>query len=313
MPYSQTIADCNPAGSLHWIVQRSNDGQLKLFKSRHRDNPALFDPTTGDIRSPDDLRNLPVLRGDDKGYGRQLELIRSLKAELAGRVMMVTTLFNAWAVLRRIVTPKRDSQHRPPTLGGPPAEADRRLCELLAEDKAVVAAALGAVAKSQANFARRCIEAGADGIFLSVRDDWAKTGTGRVAVYAELVEPGDKEILTAAQQGRCNILHVCGIPQDLMAFAAYPVAVLNWADRAAGPAIGQVAKRIKPAIAGGVDNLGTLPNGQPADIENEVRDAIHQAGGHPMMVTPGCTYDPDAVPAANLEAMVRAVRGVEPE
>jgi hypothetical protein len=104
------------------------------------------------------------------------------------------------------------------------------------------------------------------------------------------------------------VLHVCGIPQNLIAFAKYPVAVVNWADRAAGPSIAEVSCRIKPAIAGGVDNLGTLPNGQPQEVEAEVRDALCQAGEHPMMITPGCTYDPGAVCDDNLEAMVRAAR-----
>jgi len=43
MPYSQLIGDCNPAGSRHWIRDRSNKGKLKLIISRHQDNPTLYD------------------------------------------------------------------------------------------------------------------------------------------------------------------------------------------------------------------------------------------------------------------------------
>jgi len=269
------------------------------------DNPY---PTTREVYSVSDLRDLPVLAGDEDGYGRQLELIRVLKSELAGRVMMATTLFNAWALLRRIVTPKRDGVHRPPVLGGAQNPADARLLDFLAEDGTIVAEALSVIAASQAGFARRCIEAGADGIFLSVRDDWVRAEAVGATAYAELVGPGDREILAAAGEGRFNVLHVCGVPQDLIAFAKYPVAVINWADRAAGPSIAEVANRVKPAIAGGVDNLGSLPNGRPQEVEAEVREALRQAGDHPMMITPGCTYDPDAVCDENLEAMVRATR-----
>ncbi|MGD2109413.1 MAG: uroporphyrinogen decarboxylase family protein [Phycisphaerae bacterium] len=274
------------------------------------DNPY---PTTRDVRSAGDLRDLPLLHGDEDTYGRQLELIRSLNAELAGRVMMVSTLFNAWAVLRRIVTPKRNGTHKPPVLGGPFNPADARMCELLEEDRAVFATAIATVATSQANFARRCIEAGADGVFLSVRDDWTAAGPAGHSVYEELVGPGDREILLAAGGGRFNMLHVCGVPQALERFAKYPVAVLNWADHAAGPAIGQVAGRIGPAIAGGVDNLGSLPRGRPADVEDEVRGTLVQAKDHPMLITPGCTYDPDAVPDENLRAIARAVRTIAGE
>jgi phage terminase large subunit len=62
MPYSQTIGDCNPAGSLHWIVERSKDGALALFKSYHKDNPVLFDPLTGEITEQGE-RTLTTLGG----------------------------------------------------------------------------------------------------------------------------------------------------------------------------------------------------------------------------------------------------------
>jgi phage terminase large subunit len=46
MPYSQTIGDCNPASPSHWLYHRAS---LRLFYSRHEDNPSLYDPATGAI------------------------------------------------------------------------------------------------------------------------------------------------------------------------------------------------------------------------------------------------------------------------
>ena len=46
MPYAQTIGDCNPAYPSHWIYNRES---LRLFYSRHEENPALFDQETGEI------------------------------------------------------------------------------------------------------------------------------------------------------------------------------------------------------------------------------------------------------------------------
>jgi len=66
---------------------------------------------------------------------------------------------------------------------------------------------------------------------------------------------------------------------------------------------------VKPAICAGVDNLSTLPDGTDADCELEVADALQQAGDRPILIGTGCTYDPDRVPRANLEAVCRAVRG----
>ena len=146
---------------------------------------------------------------------------------------------------------------------------------------------------------------------MSVRDDWVNTPQNGSNSYAELVSTGDGQILGAVRNGRFNILHVCGVPQDLDTFAAYPVHVLNWADRAAGPAIGDVVGKIRPTVCGGVDNLSTLLNGKPQDVAAEVRDALRQAGDRPMMITPGCTYDPEAVPDDNIHAMVSAAQGTD--
>ncbi|UCC28695.1 MAG: hypothetical protein JSU86_10885 [Phycisphaerales bacterium] len=265
-------------------------------------------PTVRDIRGGSDLRNLPVLRGDEEGYIRQLDLIRALKTELSGKALLATTLFNAWAVLRRLVYRPISNRHGPPTLGGPATPADHRVNELLAEDRTAVSTALDVIARSQANFARKCIEAGADGVFLSVRDDWVDADAHGQGTYDEMVRPGDRQILDAAREGSFNVLHVCGVPQDFHAFAEYTVQVINWADRAAGPAIGEVIGRIKPSVCGGVDNLSTLSEGSPETVKEQVRDALRQAGDRPMIVSTGCTYDPDTVPEENLQAMVRAVR-----
>ncbi len=265
-------------------------------------------PTARQIKAAADLCDLPVLRGDEEGYGRQLDLIRALATELSGKVLLTTTLFNAWAVLRRLVTPKIADHHGPPTIGGPATSADMRLSELLSEDRKAVGTGLNAIATSQANFAKKCLEAGADGIFLSVRDDWVNTPAHGPDTYEEMVRGGDKRILGSACEARFNVLHVCGVPKDFDAFARYPVHVINWADRAAGPALGDVIGRVEPAICGGVDNLNTLPAGTPDAVAEEVRDALRQAGDRPIIISAGCTYDPEKVPEENLQAMVRTTR-----
>lgn len=46
MPYSQTIGDANPAWPTQWMYGRES---LKMFYSRHQENPMLFDQVTGEI------------------------------------------------------------------------------------------------------------------------------------------------------------------------------------------------------------------------------------------------------------------------
>lgn len=261
-------------------------------------------PHSGRVESVADLASLTVLRGDEPRFARQLELIATLKRKLEGRLPLVTTVFNVWATLRHLIRPP--TSHNPPTLEAADPPSDR-IKQFWAQDPERLKQALGVIATSLANFVRRCLDAGADGIFLSVRDDWLQSPE-MPTLYHELVRPGDLEILGAAAGGWFNILHVCGKPADFEAFAGYPVQAINWADRAAGPSLAQVCGRLKPAICGGIDNLSTLVEGTPEDCEREVADALRQVGDRPILITPGCTYDPARVPRSNLEAVCGAVR-----
>jgi uroporphyrinogen-III decarboxylase len=234
-------------------------------------------------------------------------LLEALHKELAGRVFMATTVFNAWATLRRLVTP-RTKPPGPPSLTAKQDDASQTLSAFLAEDRQAVARALQVVAASLARFVRRCLAAGADGIFLSVRDDWVDTPANGSGTYDQLVRPTDLVILEAASAARFNLLHVCGRALNFAAFADYPVQVINWADRSAGPSIAAVRDRVKPALCAGVDNLETLVNGTPEQCAEQVREAIAQACDHPFLIGPGCTYDPQRVPHTNLDAIHAAAR-----
>jgi len=268
------------------------------------DNPYPHEKMIGGVRELDELGEL---RGDEGGFGRQLELVGRLREKVGGKVLMTTTVFNAWAVLRHLV--RRPTKHNPPEMDGWGDEPSGRIRAWMAEDEGAVKRAMDRIGAGLEGFARRCIEAGADGVFLSVRDDWVD-GPSQRGVYERVVRASDLGILRGAVRGRFNMLHVCGRAVDFRAFAEYPVDAINWADRAAGPTVEEARGWVRPAICGGVDNLSTLVKGSEADVEREVADALRQAGGRPMMVTPGCTYDPERVPRENLEAMVRAAAGL---
>lgn len=266
----------------------------------------MFDlgyPLLEPVQSIDQLADLTPLSGDEGVFAEHLAVIRDLTAALKGQVLFVTTIFNAWATLRRMLSQK---PHRP---GAGPSPLDdphnAYVASLVRENPAASAAALTVIGQSLANFARRCIEAGCDGVFLSVRDDWVELVSP--GFYDELVRPTDLHILAGAAAGRCNILHACGAPVNFKAFAEYPVQAINWGDRLAGPAISSVGGWLKPAPCGGLNQRDTLVRGTPQDCLDELRDALDQAGSRPILIAPGCTYDPALVPEQNLHAVRRAV------
>lgn len=62
MPYTQTVGDCNPSGSKHWIRELAQAERLTLITTKHRDNPTLYDPITGEITAQG-RRSLASLEG----------------------------------------------------------------------------------------------------------------------------------------------------------------------------------------------------------------------------------------------------------
>jgi phage terminase large subunit len=47
--FQQLMADANPDVPTHWLKVRCDKGKTKMIRSRHEDNPTLFDPKTGKI------------------------------------------------------------------------------------------------------------------------------------------------------------------------------------------------------------------------------------------------------------------------
>jgi len=287
-------------------VEEFNLDFLKIMDDNRYPAPQT---ASGALESAADLDRLQVLRGDEDTFGRQLELIGALARRYSGQLRMVTTVFNSWATLRHMVLPDSGERGRPGTSEVGDAH-DIRLSELLHEAPTAVARALEVIAESLANFVQHALKAGADGVFLSVRDDWVDTDQNGEGVYDRVVQPGDRRILAAASAGHCNMVHACGKPREFGRFAHYPAHAINWADRSVGPALGDVVDWLGPVPCAGLDHLGTMAHGSAQDCARQVADAVEQAGDRPFMLAPGCTYDPQAVPRANLDAIRAAVEAL---
>lgn len=260
----------------------------------------------GVIAEIDDLEKLPHLQGDEGSFARQLELIHTLADRFCGQFRMITTVFNSWSTLRSMILPASGT-HGPPVLDQTNDPRDRTMSRLLREAPDALSRALDTITVSLSKFVRNCLEAGADGIFFSVRDDWVDRPENKPGSYNCLVQPGDLRILKAAGSGSFNMLHICGHIVDFKRFGGYPVHAVNWADRYAGPSIDSVVSWLRPAICGGLDNLGTMKDGSPEDCEQEAVDAMQQAGDRPIILAPGCTFDATTVPEENLRAIRRIV------
>jgi uroporphyrinogen decarboxylase len=302
--FSEECASGNAAVEAH--VRHIEKYDLDFLKIMDDNRYPRLGLRHGVIAEIGDLERLPELKGDEDSFARQLELISTLANRFHGRLRMITTIFNSWSTLRSMILPA-SGKHGPPVFGQSDDARDHTMTRFLLEAPGALSYALDIITESLSKFVRNCLEAGADGIFFSVRDDWVDRPENKAGTYSRVVQPGDFRILKTAGSGSFNMLHICGQIVDFKRFGNYPVHAVNWADRYAGPSIASVSPWLRPAICGGLDNLGTMKNGSPEDCEKEAVDAMRQAGDRPIILAPGCTFDAAAVPEKNLRAIRRIV------
>lgn len=151
---------------------------------------------------------------------------------------------------------------------------------------------LSTLAENLAHHIHDIIMVGADGVFFSVQG-----GTRDVlseAEYREFGRPYDLMALRGASSGWLNILHMHG-EKDLMfdQFLDYPVQVLNWSDRLAGPSLREARVRTSKCLMGGWNEFGPLHEGPVDQIAAEAHDALAQTGGRKLILANGCSVPDD--------------------
>jgi len=168
------------------------------------------------------------------------------------------------------------------------------------------------------DFARACIDEGATGIFYGLGSHgnfWSRMDRSQLEEYALYY---DKKFLNSIRDAPIKLLHICSTDEEnpqqnggLMEegwFKNYPVNAINWYDKSFTPCT--IAKRIYGdsfCIVCGVDQNRTMRQGTPAQVDNEVKEAINGAAeGGGFILGCGCTIKQDT-PLANINVLARAV------
>jgi uroporphyrinogen decarboxylase len=227
------------------------------------------------------IRPLPVDHGPFRTVN---EAARLVARELGGAVPVLQTVFSPLTVAYKL-------------------SAGRVLHDLV-EHPALVEEALAAITETMRALVHAALAAGADGLFFATQ--CATADLTDPATYARWGRPGDLAVLEAAAGSPFLLLHIHGPAPHFDLLADYPVHVLNWHDRRAGPSLAEGEQRSGRCVAGGLDEtaIATLA---PEAVAAQARDAIAQLKGRHLMVTPGCVI-PIATPDANVAAAVAAVR-----
>lgn len=230
------------------------------------------------IRTVDDWRLIEPIDPGSRFMAQRAESVRALRDELGFDTPIVMTVFS----------PLAEAMY---------AAADGETFQAhLQEAPVVVHEALATIAGNLRAHIRDAIDAGADGAFFSIQG--CSAATMPEARYREFGRPYDLMALQGARNGWLNILHHHGerdlyfdLPLD------YPVQVLSWSDRLAGPSLREARLLTSKCLMGGWHEFGPLANGPEEAIRAEAEDAIAQTGGRKFILANGCSVPDDTDPA----------------
>ncbi len=217
-------------------------------------------------KGPAGLRDLKPEANPFPEQVRALEIIRD---GLGGSAPFVETIFNPWNQARKLTS------------------VDEVL-RMQREEPQAVLDALEAIAKSEANHARRALATGASGIFLAIDNHPHLTEEE----YARFSEPFDRMVLDAAREAPLNIIHLHGERIYIGRFSrGWPAAALNHSLHSTGIPLAEVRRHFDGVLVGGLDELNfrNVSEGQL----REQWYAAQSAAGARFILAPGCSVPDD--------------------
>ena len=227
------------------------------------------------IKEPDDWRLLePIDEDRSRYYAQHAAAVRALRDEIGFEAPIIVTIYS----------PLAEAMHF--------AASRETFMDHAREHPAVLHQALATIAENLRAQVSNCIDAGADGVFFALQG--CSGAIMSREQYRELGRPYDLIALQGAVDGWLNVLHVHG-NEDLYFEDSldYPIQVLSWSDRIAGPSLREARGMTSKCLMGGWNEFGALSNGPVEKIREEAEDAIKQTGGRKFILANGCSVPDD--------------------
>jgi uroporphyrinogen decarboxylase len=248
--------------------------------------------TYAPVASADDLARLPVADPGSGALGEQLLALRLIRAAVGPDVPIIWTVFAPPMILPMLARGGREQ-----ALG------------FLRDAPRETARAFDVMADTLAEYARRCLAAGADGLF------YATNVATRALMTAEECRrwqrPWDLRILSAVEGAPFNLLHVCGAGIHFEEFADYPVTALSFATVPGNPGLAAARARSGRAVVGGLPAKPEIAGMTEAALLERAAAARREMQDRWLLLGPDCSINPDT-PERLLHAVGAAVRHAGP-
>lgn len=244
-------------------------------------------PFREEIRKPEDWLQMPQYCMDF--YQDQVEIARGLVQAAGQEALVIQTLYSPFMCAGHSVGEERLMQH-------------------LLENPEPVRKGIEIITESLRMFVRACIAAGVDGFYHSTQGGETSRLEGST-LFEECVKPFDLSLMNEINE-KCefNILHVCDYVDgytDLTPFLDYPGDVVNCSLKLGEQHLNpqQVVEMFGRPFMGGVERLGTILNGSPADVQSMVQQILIDAPER-FILGADCTI-PSTVNWENIRAAIQ--------
>jgi uroporphyrinogen decarboxylase len=242
---------------------------------RASNDPATpYTLTHAPVAGAADLRRLEAVSPRTGALGEQLEALTMIRAAVGAGTPIIWTVFSPLMVLASLVQGGRDA-----------------MLALVRAEPGAAEYALEAITATLADYARACVDAGADGLFYATN-----------VATRDLVSPEecrrwhrrfDLRILEEAAGAPFNLLHVCGPRVHFDQFTDYPATAFSWATVPGNPSLAEGHARTGRAVVGGLPGKPEIAVMPAAEIARRTRAAIAAMNGRHLLLGPDCSVNPD--------------------
>ena len=245
-------------------------------------------PANSQIKTPQDWRKLPI-------YGEQwwepsLYLLKNLIREVKSEALIIQTLYSPYQMAKQAVTRKVVIEH-----GN--------------QDPDSVCRGMENITLSLLHFVQAATRLGVDGFYMCSQGGETNGFVDR-AIFNRIVKTNDMFLYKEVSQlVPYNIMHVCdydGSYQDFDArFRDYPGRVINVPLSANGQPLSlrQAADLFERPVMGGLNRLGTVSTGSPAEVKKATLEVLKDAPAN-VILGADCTVSAKT-PLANLQTAIR--------
>ena len=278
--------------------EKAVQAHLDFFESSGTDLCKIMNdnlcPNDQTINTAEDWLHFKRYSMEEEFIKRQLDLIHDIAVRMEGKAVILATVHELVPCACHILGREALSKYGPATLG-----------VMVRENPEAMHNCFHELAEYIKEFAGKCIEAGADGIY------FASLGGERRMFsddeFEEFIAQYERDILASVSDVPCfNILHMCKADLNLERYIEYPADVLNWGVYEDNISLEEGRKLFgedKVYLGGMDDRDGVFVTGTEEEITATARQVVKKFGWHNFILGADCTL-PTNLPSANIRAAV---------